>query len=65
MLFRSIYRREGVGHVWLLNPRTRTLEVYRLEQGRWILLETYEGATTVRAEPFDAFELDLSLLWEP
>lgn len=60
-----IYRREGVGNVWLLNPTTRTLEIYRLEGGRWVLLETYEGSTTVRAEPFDGFELDLSLLWEP
>ena len=25
-----IYRREGVRDVWLLDPRSRTLEVYRL-----------------------------------
>lgn len=58
-----IYRREGVGHVWLLNPIARTLETYHLEGGRWVLLDTYEGEATVRAEPFEAFELDLSLLW--
>jgi hypothetical protein len=28
-----IYRREGVGHAWLVNPTTRTLEVYRLQSG--------------------------------
>jgi Uma2 family endonuclease len=59
-----IYRREGVGHMWLINPTSRTLEVYRLEAGRWILLETYEDDAVVRAEPFDAIELELSLLWE-
>lgn len=59
-----VYRREGVGHVWLLNPITRTLEVYRLEGGRWMPLETFEGDAAVRAEPFDAIELSLSVLWE-
>lgn len=28
------YAREGVKHLWLADPRTRLLEVYRLEQGR-------------------------------
>ncbi|KYF89794.1 hypothetical protein BE20_19585 [Sorangium cellulosum] len=58
-----IYRREGVGHVWLLSPLLRTLEVYRLEGGRWVLLETYEEDAKVRAEPFDAVELDLAAIW--
>ncbi|WP_437964488.1 Uma2 family endonuclease [Sorangium sp. So ce260] len=58
-----IYRREGVGHVWLLSPLLRTLEVYRLEGGRWVLLETYEEDVKVRAEPFDAVELDLAAIW--
>jgi Uma2 family endonuclease len=58
-----IYRREGVEHVWLLSPLLRTLEVYRLEGGRWVLLETYEDDAKVRAEPFDAVELDLGGVW--
>jgi Uma2 family endonuclease len=58
-----IYRREGVGHLWLLSPLLRTLEVYRLEGGRWSLLETYEDDEKVRAEPFDAVELDLASIW--
>lgn len=60
-----IYRREGVPYVWLVNPLSRTLEVYRLEGGRYVLLDTYEDASTVRAEPFEAFELELALLWAP
>jgi Uma2 family endonuclease len=59
-----IYRREGVGHAWLVNPLTRTLEIYRLETGRWFLLDTFEDDAVVRAEPFDAIELQLALLWE-
>jgi Uma2 family endonuclease len=59
-----IYRREKVPYVWLLDPRSQTLEVYRLnERGHWEELETYEGAIEVRAEPFDAVAIDLSSLW--
>jgi Uma2 family endonuclease len=58
-----IYAREGVGHLWLATPLAQTLEVYRLEQGRWVLLGTYEGDAKVRAEPFEAIELDLGALW--
>lgn len=60
---RRIYRREGVAHLWLCDPRIRTLEVYRLEGGRWTELDTFEGDVKVRAEPFDAVELDLARLW--
>lgn len=58
-----IYRREGVRHAWLINPVAQTLEVYRLDEGRWSLLDTYEGDDVVRAEPFDAIELPLATLW--
>lgn len=58
-----IYRREGVKHVWLLSPLLRTLEVYRLEGGMWLLLETYEDEAKIRAEPFDALEIDLAAIW--
>ncbi|MDO9018738.1 MAG: Uma2 family endonuclease [Deltaproteobacteria bacterium] len=60
---RRIYRREGVRWYWLLNVELRTLEVYRLVDGRWLEVETYEGDVRVRAEPFDAIEIDLGRLW--
>ncbi|WP_437876308.1 hypothetical protein [Sorangium sp. So ce513] len=49
--------------MWLLSPLLRTLEVYRLEGGRWVQLEIYEEDAKVRAEPFDAVELDLAAIW--
>jgi Uma2 family endonuclease len=58
-----IFRRERVGHVWLIDPRLETLEVYRLEGERYSLLDTHERGARVRAEPFDAIELDLAALW--
>jgi Uma2 family endonuclease len=58
-----IYAREGVGHAWLLDPLRQTLEVLRLESGRWLELALYEGRAGIRAVPFDAIELELGALW--
>ena len=59
----SIYAREGVGHAWVLDPDARTLEVLRLHEGSWLIVAVHQGGRTVRAEPFEAVELDLSLIW--
>jgi len=37
-----IYAREGVGHVWLVNPAAKILEVYRRERSSWLLVSTHE-----------------------
>jgi Uma2 family endonuclease len=60
----SIYPRERVSHVWLVDPIARTLEVLRLEDGRWTIVGTWAQADVVRAEPFEALELELTLLWD-
>jgi Uma2 family endonuclease len=59
-----VYRRELVGHVWLVDPRQRTLEVFRLDGDSYRLVATHAEREVVRAEPFQAIELDLSLLWQ-
>jgi Uma2 family endonuclease len=59
----AIYARERVAHAWLVDPIARTLEVLRLESGRWLILATHAGSEAVRAEPFDQIELDLRSLW--
>jgi Uma2 family endonuclease len=61
---RRIYRREGVKHYWIVDPRIQTLEVFRLEGGRWVEVDTWEGEALVRAEPFDAIELELGAIWK-
>jgi Uma2 family endonuclease len=61
----AIYARESVAHAWLVDPLARTLEVLRLENGRWSIVSTGAARDVVRAEPFAELELDLALLWEP
>lgn len=59
----AIYARERVSYLWLVDPMLRTLEVYRLEGPRWIVASTHGGAEGVRAEPFEAIEMDMSRWW--
>ena len=59
-----VYAREGVRHVWLLDPLARTLEHFRLEGERYLLLVTHSGQARVRVEPFEAIELELAWLWD-
>lgn len=58
-----VYGREAVSHIWLVDPIEQTLEVFRLDNGRYSLLAVHHSDAHVRAEPFDAIELDLSVLW--
>ncbi|HYI00493.1 Uma2 family endonuclease [Hyalangium sp.] len=58
-----VYAREGVGHLWIVDPEQCSLEVLRLEEGRYTQLELHKGAGLVRAEPFEVLTLELALLW--
>ena len=60
---RDIYLRERVKHLWLVDPDSRTLEIFRLANDAYLLAATFAEDARVRAEPFDAIELDLLLLW--
>ncbi|MBM4280023.1 MAG: Uma2 family endonuclease, partial [Deltaproteobacteria bacterium] len=58
-----LYARARVGHVWLVNPILRTLEVFALDGDGWRLASTHAGDDKTRAQPFDAIELELGNLW--
>jgi Uma2 family endonuclease len=58
-----VYANARVGHVWLVNPILRTLEVFALDGDGWRLLSTHAGDDKIRAQPFDAIELELGHLW--
>lgn len=58
-----IYARWGVQHAWLVHPHRRTLEAFRLHEGKWLLVATHADDARARIEPFDAIELDLANLW--
>jgi len=58
-----IYAREGVAHAWLVDPLRQSLEVLELESGVFAQVEQHHGDDRIRAQPFDAVELELRALW--
>lgn len=58
-----VFARERVKHVWLVDPIEQTLEIFRLDGERYSLLGVHHGDARVHAEPFDAIELELGVLW--
>ena len=58
-----LYAAAAVAHCWLVDPIVKTLEVLRLEAGRWVLIAAHRDDARVHAEPFDAIELELGSLW--
>lgn len=57
------YAQAGVKHAWIVNPIHHLLQVFRLEHNKWMLVSAFGGDDRVRAEPFDAVELELEALW--
>lgn len=58
-----IYHRESVGWVWLIDPLQHTLEVLHRNESDWTLRGSWRDDERARAEPFEAIELELAVLW--
>ena len=58
-----VYARESVRHVWLIDPLQRTLEIFRLDGGHYTLLGVHRDDAIVNGEPFEVFDLQLSVPW--
>lgn len=61
----TIYAREKIPFVWLVDPVIRTLEVLVLEGERWVMHGTFKDDEVVKAPPFEAVGLELGALWMP
>ena len=57
------YAREGIRHLWLVDPTDRTLEAFELRQGEWVLIATAQDDASVRVRPFEAVTFGLGDLW--
>ena len=60
---RPVYAREGVAHLWLVDPADRTLEAFELREGQWVLVATAQDDDPVSIHPFDAVTFGLGDLW--
>jgi Uma2 family endonuclease len=60
---RRIYYQHRVGHYWIIDPIAQRLEVYRWHSDGYLQVLTAERGERVRAEPFDALELQVGTLF--
>ncbi len=60
---RTIYAREGVSHLWFVDPVSKTLESFELRDGLWVLLVTLADDAPVSLPPFEAVSFPLDALW--
>ena len=60
---RPIYAREGVVHLWLIDPTDRTLEAFELRDGQWLLIASAKDDDPVNIRPFHAITFSLGDLW--
>ena len=60
---RPVYAREGVQHLWLVDPADRTLEAFELHDGQWLLIANAKDDEPVSIRPFDAITFSLGDLW--
>lgn len=57
------YHQAGVPHYWILDQLDRTLTVYRHQPAGYLVLLRAEAGERVRAEPFEAIELHVAVLF--
>ncbi len=60
---RPVYAREGVGHLWFVDPAARTLEAFALSDGAWAPAGAAREDEPVRLPPFEAIAFPLDALW--
>ena len=60
---RPVYAREGVRHLWFIDPEARDLEAFELRDGEWVLIATARNDDPVSIPPFEAISFPLDALW--
>ncbi|MYK15035.1 MAG: Uma2 family endonuclease [Rhodospirillaceae bacterium] len=60
---RPVYAREGVAHLWFIDPVARDLEAFELRNGEWVLIATARNDDPVSIPPFEAITFPLDALW--
>lgn len=58
-----IYAREEVDYAWLIQPATKTLEVYVRNRHQWEQIGSFFENEKVCVAPFDKIEFNLGSLW--
>jgi hypothetical protein len=57
-----IYADHGISFLWFIDPIAKTLDIFRLESGKWFLAACYLEHDQVRVEPFPEVTIELKSL---
>ena len=60
---RPVYAREGIPHLWLVDPTDRALEAFELHEGQWLQIANARDDEPGNIRPFDAITFSLGNLW--
>ena len=61
----ATYVQWGVEYAWIVDPGSRTLDLFRLVDGRWHLIAVHGDVQRLGLAPFESVDLELSRLWIP
>jgi len=59
------YQAFGVACYWIIDPAERTIEAYKLAEGRYVRCGRGQSSDIVRLPPFPDLEIPLAELWQP
>jgi Uma2 family endonuclease len=57
------YASVGVPWLWMVDMRSRLIEVRQLERGKWVVQAVFSEEPDARIPPFDAIAIPLHRLW--
>ncbi len=60
---RKIYAEYEIGHLWYVDPPSKSLEVFARVGTNWLLVQTVLNKDEVCAPPFETFTFSLGRLW--
>ena len=60
---KRVYHRHAVPHCWIIDPAEETLSVCRWSPDGYVEILASERGERVRAEPFDAIELAVGIVF--
>jgi Uma2 family endonuclease len=60
---RPFYARVGVRWLWYVDLEARVVTIHRNHEGQWLEVGNFADQEKMRAEPFDAVEIELAEWW--
>ena len=60
---RPVYAREGVAHLWLVDPTGPYPGGVRAPRREWVLIAAAKDDDPIGIRPFDAITFSLGVLW--